>query len=272
MIISCLFLSMVAYNYRQLKQKIPILLSCNTCVAVLFTSIALSSICASNLNRSPNSRWCLIAGYLNHTFNSSIYYAYTLQAFYRLCRIIFNSTAVFKKKKTYSILICIQWSFSLLTMSTALICNWIVFLSSEFYCQVIYSNLVGALYLGLLLYQIPMASMGSMYVWIARFIRQSARTARQQQKRDLIIIKRMFTVVGVLTLMGVPPIVFFMIWLITGHVFSISYAIQWMTFSITLILINIVLIGLTPQLKAKLKHQIIPIVCCINILKITYEM
>jgi Na+/H+ antiporter NhaC len=142
-----------------------------------------------------------------------------------------------------------------------------VYLSSEYYCQTPFTNIPAITYIALRLFLLPILFIALVYVYLLRHVRQSNslsttmndnhhhhRKRSKQNKRDLIVIKRLLLMLSVLILLGLPSIIFLSIFMITGHLISLTYRIGWLSVSFSLVFLAYMLIRLTNPLKKTVRR------------------
>jgi cbb3-type cytochrome oxidase subunit 3 len=115
-------------------RDISLLLTFNTCAAALLTCLTVSVMISSNLFRPflvENMSFCLLWGLLYDVFQCSIYHSYCLQAFYRLCRVVFYKQKSLVSWSIYLILIVCQWSWILALLIPPVFINWYTRLPTE---------------------------------------------------------------------------------------------------------------------------------------------
>ncbi|CAF3508296.1 unnamed protein product [Rotaria sp. Silwood1] len=59
----------------------------------------------------------------------------------------------------------------------------------------------------LIIYGIPIIVINIIYIQLTRFIRRSSKIASTRAKRDVIVVRRIVLVAGILTLMGIPSVI-----------------------------------------------------------------
>jgi len=245
---------------RQNRQDVPILLLCNTCIAVLVTLIVSFVMIISSLTNgflTYNLSFCQIWGFLYDIFEGSIYYSYCLQAFYRLCRIVFYQKRFLINFSLYIKIIIVQWLFVFCLTLPALFLYYVQ-LPTEQYCLVSHSDIHGSMYLIFTLYFIPLISIVLMYLWITSFMRQTSQAAtaiipaqqRQRNIRDLTIIRRLLVLILLLSILRFPTIIFIIHDLIIDELFSWAYTVVSLVTSICLIMVGFITTRNTPQLRS----------------------
>ena len=138
-------------------------------------------------------------------------------------------------------------------LSPLLVWHDIIYLPKEYYCFIQFTNLRGTLWVASVTYIVPLACLLMILVRIILFLRQQstnlAVAVKQRQQRDLVIIQRIFFSVGLLSTFGFPTLVFVLMWFVAGVEYPFSYRIIWLAGEISLALLVVGLIFMTPQLK-----------------------
>ncbi|UJR12201.1 hypothetical protein I4U23_016378 [Adineta vaga] len=200
-----------------------------------------------------NSSWCTFRGYLISVLCSDIYQVFGIQAFFRLCRIMHPNRRWFRNFWFYFILTFVQFIKTFLTLCPILVWQDIDYLPNEHYCYMTFSKPRGMIYGILTTYGIPLSILFSHYIRLALFIRQlpnnQAIVVKIQQKRDLIAIRRIFLHVTLLLTLVIPGTILTLIRFISGIDFSLNYRILWLGSEISIAILTIEMILITPQLK-----------------------
>ncbi len=263
------------HNLKNIS-KISLLLTCNTCLAIICSSSTLTLMILSSIGGDLNinsikqivNYGCYIRGYLHFVFINSIYLSYVLQAGFRLFRIAFHEYKCLRTIYSFSVYIIAQWITSFLLISPILIAHdgyssLIIYLPEEYYCQVPMTSIRGIVFSTLSIYFVPLCCIGIIYLWIIIHIRRANRQSmvtiglvRCQNKRDTIIIKRICVVMVVLLLLGVPSTLFVIAFIISGHLHWAAYRVGWMTISISFALISLSSIYVTPQIYKPIRTRL----------------
>ncbi|CAF1361561.1 unnamed protein product [Rotaria sordida] len=169
LIIIYICINLLQKNNLKKSTNISLLLICNTCLAIICSSISLTLMILSNIGGDMNiyilkriNHWaCHIRGYLHFVFINSIYLSYMLQGSFRLLHIAFHKYWCLRKIYSFSSFIIVQWIASFLFILPILIeyenySSFIVYLPQEFYCQVPITNIRGTTFLILSVYFVPL--------------------------------------------------------------------------------------------------------------------
>ncbi len=136
-----------------------------------------------------------------------------------------------------------------------LIWHGVVYLPEEYYCYAPYTDLRSILYVILSTYGIPLLFLSLIDLRITRFLRQQSNTqtvvaVKQRQQRDILVLRRIFIIVGVLMIVGIPLVVFVIMFIITGESDPVFKRIIWFTMALSMAGLNFAMIIVTPQLKS----------------------
>ena len=262
-----LLIIIIGIRYHRKLRDISLMLTYNTCLAALLATLAVCIMISSNLSNGFlifNLRFCCVWGFFYDLFQCSIYHSYYLQAFYRLCRVVFYKKRSLLSHSLFLILIFSQWSITIFILLPPLFLNWYTQIPTELYCLVPYTNLVAELYHILVIYMIPLVCIAVIYVWITTFIRRSseiasvrlAATQRQRNTRDLTVIRRIIILISVLALLRFPTIILTIYAVIHNEAYTYTYSIVGLITSLCMIFIGLMMIKITPQLRNNIFYHV----------------
>ncbi len=254
---------LIIYKCRRDLHNVSFLLTCNTCLSGLLTCLTVCLMISSNLFNGfliVNLQFGCVWGLFYDIFECSIYYSYCLQAFYRLCRVIFYKKKILLSYSLYTILIIGQWILVLVLLLPPVFIDWYARLPTENYCLIPYTYIGPEIYHILLLYLVPLICLGIIYKWITRYmcnVSQApslviAATQRLRNQRDLTVIKRIVMLISILIGLRFPTVIFMIQGAITQSLYPLAYAIVGLITSICLILIGIITIHFTSQLRKQI--------------------
>ncbi|CAF0980662.1 unnamed protein product [Didymodactylos carnosus] len=255
-----ILLVVVSYCRRRYnaQNSVSMLLTCNTCLTVFCSCLMLFYMNFASISGDWHlsslyffQQWCIGRGYLLFVFINAIYLSYCLQAFFRLCRIAFYKCKYLQMFRNYLLFILVQWSLSFLLILPMRIRRFIVYLPNEFYCQVPMTNLKAIVFSILGVYFIPLCLICIIYIWIIVYIRRQSiiHIRRQQNIRDSRILKRICFIISILLALGIPSIIFVILFTITVRLHSMAYRIGWFTISLSLVFIALSSVYLIPQVS-----------------------
>jgi hypothetical protein len=102
-------------------------------------------------------------------------------------------------------------------------------------------------------YGIPLTLLLFIYIRISRFLHQRSNNQRfiikRQQKRNLLIIQRIFVNICILFILGIPSVILFILLIITGEEHPFIFRISLLSASLSMEALTISMISFTPLLK-----------------------
>ncbi len=135
----------------------------------------------------------------------------------------------------------------------ALIWNGIIYLPNDYICFISFTNIRGILWVTFAIYGLPVTYLSVIYIRITLFLRQQSidieLAIQRRQRRDLFAIQRIFINVGILIVAGLPGVVVIIMSLINGVEYRLSYRILWIGIEVSIVILSIQMIFMTPQLK-----------------------
>ncbi len=138
-------------------------------------------------------------------------------------------------------------------MCPVLIWHDIVYLPNDYYCYVLLTNIRGMLWLIFTCYGVPLICLMIIYIRITLFIRQQSSnlmlSVKRRQQRDLLAIQRIFINVGLLFVLGLPGMTVVLMAFFTGVEYPLSHRILYIGVEISLAILSIEMIFMTPQLR-----------------------
>lgn len=244
-------------------RDISLMLTYNTCFAALLATLSVGVMICSNLSNgflTFNLEFCAIWGLFYDLFQCTIYHSYYLQAFYRLCRVVFYKKKYLLSNSLFLMLIISQWLILILVLLPPILLNWYARLPTESFCLVPYTNLLAESYHIFIIYVIPLICIAVIYIWITTFIRRSsqaaairlAATQRQRNIRDLTVIRRIILLISVLFVLRFPTIILTVYAVLKNNIYEYTYSIVGLITSLCMIFIGLMMIHITPQLRNNL--------------------
>lgn len=260
---SIVILSLVCYSHRRVAMSVVILLSCNTYPGMIIGSLAIIDMYAHNLygdiyvNVSFDNWWCYIRFYFLLVALCSIYQSYLLQACFHLLRVVFYKFRRLRNIRFIYRLIALQWFLSFLVTLPSFIFNHFEYLPRYYHCQIVFQNPQGLMLVAFPIYCFPMVAIGLIYICIISYTRRKARpmgqhNRRRSNRRDLIVLRRITILVSLLWTLSFPSMILWLFYFTTGYLYPLSYHLQWLTFSISLLILPFASAYLTPQLRKAL--------------------
>ncbi|CAF3958284.1 unnamed protein product, partial [Rotaria sordida] len=261
-VISAIVIGIIIYhqyhNRLTREEKITLILSANIFFNTIIYSVLLASCNIHTLlgdiyEKNFDSSWCIFRGYLVTIACCGLYHAFAIQAFYRLCRIVYSNHRWFQFYWLYVIAIPVQLVGAFIVLCPLLIWHDIIYLPNEYYCFAPFTKVRGFLWLLLIAYGSPLLLLSLIYLRITIFIRQQPNNqtliVNQRQQRDLAAIQRIFINVGLLVVCGTPCVTLLLMYFITGIEHPLSYRITWAGPEVSMAILSVQMIFMTPQLK-----------------------
>ncbi|CAF1175096.1 unnamed protein product [Adineta steineri] len=275
-ILICLFILILIVKFHRKSRSVPLLLAGHTCSTLLISAFMLASMATVSLfgymgiplEQHANTIWCRWRGFFIHGFLCALYDSYILQAAYRLCRVVFYRRKHLHSFPLYSLLVPTESLFGVVSISPVLLRDDVIYLPNEFYCQTPFTNIPAITYIAIRLFLLPLLFIALVYVCLLRHVRRrnsSSTTTTttmsnsncrrtKQNTRDLIVIRRLLLMLGVLILLGLPSIIFLSILIITGYHIPVTYRIGWLSVSFSLVFLAYMLIQLTSPLRKTVRR------------------
>ncbi|CAF0797548.1 unnamed protein product [Adineta steineri] len=246
------------HNRIKQEEKMTIIHGINMYILLLiFITISISfniQTMLGDLNKQNfNSFSCILAGYFVIVSINSLYYIFFNQALFRLCRIVYSTYGWIQLSWIHIILSPIEIILICILYSPAFVWHDIVYLTKEYYCFIDYTNLRLSLWVSFNTYGIPLCLLMLVYLRITIFIRQQSNNltwlTKKRQQQDLIVIRRIFIILSLLIIIGLPTIILMIRFYITGKLHPLFYRILWFSVTLSMMILTITMIILTPQLK-----------------------
>jgi hypothetical protein len=207
-----------------------------------------------HINISFDGQWCYIKAYLFYVSGCGFFYAYLLQAIYRLCRILFYRNRTLQSYKFYVYGIVTQWLLSFLQVIPVFLLGIFEYLPHDYHCQIAIHNIRG-LIIGLsLVHLIPVSLTTICYIYAAIYIRKSSkrvRSVRQKvnDQRDFRVLTRIFVLLAAMIASGMPTLGISLFFQFFGYLPFWSTQFQWLTAAFSMCIISTILIFVSPNLQ-----------------------
>lgn len=204
-------------------------------------------------NVSFDGFWCHLKAYFFYVSGCAFFYSYLLQAVYRLCRIVFYRKPSLQSYRLYIYGVIIQWTLSFIQVLPILFLGTFEYLPSDYHCQIALNNIYG-LIIGLsLVHMIPITLPTLCYGFTMIYIRRRSATikSRRQQtndRRDAIVLTRVFILLFVLIISGLPTLGISLFSKIYGFLPYWSTQFQWLTATFSIACVSIILLLVSPDL------------------------
>ncbi|CAF2978357.1 unnamed protein product [Rotaria sp. Silwood2] len=178
---------------------------------------------------------CRIKAYILYSFITIIFNTFTLQAAFRLFRVVYPAYIWLQYGLTYVMIIAILWIISFLSLLPVHFWHDIQLMPTESICVLTIDGARGFIWCTLVIYGLPVITTCIIYLQLTRFMRQSSMNVSVRAKRDAIVVHRIVLVVGILMLIGAPSVVLKLILPFTGLGKSFFYRMSNMTIVIAMI-------------------------------------
>ena len=205
------------------------------------------------IDLSFDGQWCYIQAYFFYVSGCGFFYAYLLQAIYRLCRIVFHTKPALQSPKLYIYGIIFQWIFSFIQVIPIFFLGLFEYVPNDYHCQIPLQNTVG-LIIGLsLVHMIPVSLTTICYIYTAIYIRKTSTTVRSIQhqnrdRRDFRILTRIFALLTVIIASGMPSLAISLLPQFVGYLPYWSTQFQWLTATFSICMVAVILIFVSPNL------------------------
>ena len=169
--------------------------------------------------------------------------------------------------RLYAFAIPIQIIYFCIMFSPLLIWHDISYIPTEYNCFIPAASVRGMLWLYILGYGLPTWGLLLMYLKITRYVYHQPHVQNTVEKnrstRDIAVIQRTMILVGILLVLALPGTILLIIYYITGYECPLGYRLQSTTLQISLFILSILIVFMTPQLKNNLmttcqKTRVIP--------------
>lgn len=251
---------------RKNDETINNFLTKNTFLSIIFSSIFLSTMYIHTLyghihqNISFDNWLCRLFGYLLYCCQTSFMYSLFIHALYRYIRIVFHNRNQLNSLKIYRFIVLIQWIISFLLILIPHLLNDIRYVKDDFNCQIEIINLRGMIIITPISYLIPSNSITFIYIYTLYFYRTIPRLTndfRQQNrtKRDIIILKRISTLITFVNLAGLPTLILCILSNILNELPWWTRQFGWLALSFAYGSVPFILILISPQLKRLFIHR-----------------
>ncbi|CAF4266389.1 unnamed protein product, partial [Rotaria sordida] len=171
----------------------------------------------------------------------------------RLCRIVYSKHRWVQFFWLYVIPIPVQLVVAFIVLCPILIWHDVTYLPNEYYCSPAFTKTRGILWGTFTAYGLPLLLLSLIYLHITIFIRQQPLNqtlmVKQRQKRDLAAIQRIFINVALLLVCGTPGAILLIMYFIIGIEYPLTYRIMWVGPAVSMAILSIQMIFMTPQLK-----------------------
>ena len=249
---------------RPLTTNIPILLTCNTYITLIGSSLMTLVVMIYGLldTRDPsvtfNGLSCQVRSYVNYVFICAFFYSCALHAIFRFFRVVFPRHKILQTRAVFIVAISIQWLLAILYIAVYLVMGDFQYHSDIGSCWLSFKNIPALGTALVFVYATPLTVMILIYSCIIRYIRRTVQTQQirqQANKRDLSVVKRMIVLVLISMAIGIPTGVMLLMYIIGNYLYPWAYHIQALTLTLGLVVESVVLGLITPQVREIFKKN-----------------
>ncbi|CAF1218606.1 unnamed protein product [Rotaria sordida] len=116
-------------------------------------------------------------------------------------------------------------------------------------CFIAIPHVRGFLWSNTIIYGIPIIVINIIYIRLMRFIRRSSMTVSTRAKRDVIVVRRITLIIGILTLMCIPSVIVKLMLPFTDVGKPLFYRSQNIVIVIAMVVLSLILVYVNPQVK-----------------------
>lgn len=251
-------------NIKLVISKVPILLILNTYVAMFSLNTMMFTFFDFNVYENMNpgltfdDPWCDMRVFLAHSSCASFYYSCVLQATFRLFRVVFYKNKFYQSRRFFVIAIVVQWTISFILVLPNLLPDDYAYVPEKHKCWLPFERIRGLAIAFLLIYIIPLAWLIFIYIYIIHYVRRSSNLQQRQQQanaRDIIVLKRIVTIICVTVGIGVPTLLVFVYYIFTRYTIPYAYDIQDISFGSALLATTVAFTTATPETRKLIKFR-----------------
>ncbi|CAF0864467.1 unnamed protein product [Rotaria sordida] len=261
-IILCLFI-LVQRRYRQ---NLEFFIYATTFFAVSLFSLLLFLLNARSLRLDysigydGDSIMCRLHGYFLCVTASATFNGYCLQAASRLIHIVYRQHVWLRTFKVHLLAVIFNWLLACFLMCPYLIFeDLLIYIPSENYCIIPFTNLPGKIYIVLSAFLIQFGFISLVYFRLVVFLHHSVV---RNANREFAVVKSIFYTFLIMGTMGILNGIVWVIYLFTNYLYPMSYRLQLLSYSISALIITVAIIILNPRIRCLVfvrKRSIIPL-------------
>jgi hypothetical protein len=251
---------MIIHRQITREHRIDYLLYANTYIAALFVAIFFIDFSAYSIygqrymDVSFNGWWCKVKGYLMYINGCTFFYTFALQAIYRVCRILYRTKVRLQSFRLYTILSVGLWILVSCELLPSLLIGDIEYITNHYHCQFSPKNLRASLTVYPLGFILPFSITVYCYTWAMCSVRrQTAALMTINQRvclqRNIIILKRLMTLLCIVTIVAAPHILLPIVYIIIGHLPEWVISVGSLLTGFPILAVSITLLFVSPHLK-----------------------
>ena len=200
---------------------------------------------------------------------SWLFNSFVCQALGRLFTVVYREYVQLRSMRTMFILISATSAYTVLVVTGNIVFKLTRYETDSTECSINLKQWKGLLYIILLSYMLPSSALIIIYSMVVRYMRSSSQATQRYQRtvsnRDLRVLQRIILITFVSQIFAFPIMALWTIGAITGQLFALSYRIEILCSCICLIILNVSLTFVNPQMKALVfakinRRQVEPIV------------
>ncbi|CAF0816343.1 unnamed protein product [Adineta ricciae] len=208
-----------------------------------------------NKNISFNNWWCYARAYLILVGLSAIYISYLLQSCLRFFRVVLHR---WKQLQTFQMIVKLiigQWVTSFVLLTFTLIWHYIEYLPDTYHCQIAFNNFLGNLLATFIIFSIPTIASVFIYIYIIYYTKQQTNVITTQEtryraiQRDIVVLRRVIILITSVTILTLPTLILWIYYLVTGFILPLSYNVEWLLLSLSLVFLSVTSTFITPQVR-----------------------
>ncbi|CAF1328259.1 unnamed protein product [Adineta steineri] len=189
-----------------------------------------------------------------YTCGYTFFHSFSLQAIYRLSRVIYP---MHSKRQHYSLYIIMsfgQWIFSALELLPSLCIGDIEYLPNDYHCQVALTSMRGSLTVCLLGFLCPYIITVYCYIHTMCYVRRRTLTVlifqqRSSVRRNLIILRRLVILLTCVISTAAPHGILPIVYSILGELPRWLVPLEWVLTIFALVTISVAILFVSPLVK-----------------------
>jgi hypothetical protein len=202
------------------------MLTSNSCIAEIIYGSSMLSITLFTLQNDIKHRvfqdtLCTFRSYLGFLGTALLLYSFTLQALYRYIIVVYPTRISWQSIRVQGTLVCFSWLFCIISPLPWLLMGTATYNVDNQACLLPFQLYLPIICNGIFVYLIPISIIIFIYSKLVRYVHQmsthaiSSTQTLQQARRELVMAKRIVTIISILVLFGLPYTTFMFISFIT---------------------------------------------------------
>ncbi len=223
-LLATIFLTIVIFN--KTCQTVPIMLTSNSCVAEIFYGCSMLSIAVFTFENDLKQRvfedpLCAFRNYFGRLGTALLLYSIAIQAIYRYIIVVYPTRISWQSSRVQGMLICFFWIFSITSLLPCLLTGAATYNVDNQACILPFQLSVPIIYNVSLVYMIPFSIIILIYFKLVGYVRQMSNRVTSsvqtifQARRELVMVRRIATMISILVILGLPYTIFMFISFIT---------------------------------------------------------